>query len=67
MKGNIQKDGMWWSWIENCDRCGKLICSCSTQNSRILDMEEADFCLECLRYLLDNNISYADAKEQYKR
>ena len=25
MKINIKKDGRWWSWIEICDRCGKVI------------------------------------------
>lgn len=67
MKADIKQSGMWWSWIENCDRCEKLIRSHSTQNSREPDMEETDFCVECLRYLLDNNIPYADAKEQYKK
>ena len=66
MKTDIKQSGMWWSWVENCDRCGKLIHSHSVQNSREPNMEEADFCNECLRYLLNNNIPYADAKKQYK-
>lgn len=67
MKADIKKNGMWWSWIENCDRCGKLIKDHSIQSSYQPDMEEADFCIECLRCLLDNNISYEDAKKQYKK
>lgn len=66
MKADIQKNGMWWSWIENCDRCGKIIRTHSTRTSCEPDTEEADFCVKCMRYLLDNNISYADAKKQYK-
>lgn len=67
MKVDVKQSGMWWSWIETCGRCGRLIRSHSTQVSRKPDMEEVDFCVECLRYLLDNNIPYTDAKEQYKR
>lgn len=67
MKTDIKHKGMWWSWIEHCDKCGKLIYDHSIQNSRKPNTEEADFCVECIRYLLDNNISYADAKKQYKK
>lgn len=67
MKADIKQSGMWWSWIENCDKCGKLIRSHSSQSSCEPNMEEADFCVECLRYLLDNNIPYSDAKKQYKK
>ena len=66
MKADIQKRGMWWSWIENCDRCGKKIRSHSAQSSCEPDIEEVDFCVKCMRYLLDNDIPYADAKKQYK-
>ena len=67
MKKDIRQNGMWWSWIETCDRCGKLIYNHSVQNSKEPDMEDADFCAECIRYLLDNNIPYADAKQKYKK
>lgn len=66
MKADVKKNGMWWSWIENCDRCGNLIRSHSSQSSCEPDMDEADFCVKCLRYLLDNNIPYETAKQQYK-
>lgn len=29
--------------------------------------EEADFCVNCLKYFLDNNIPYENIKEQYKK
>ena len=67
MKKDIRQNGMWWSWIETCDRCGKLIYNHSVQNSKEPDMEQADFCVECIRYLLDNDIPYVDAKQKYKK
>ena len=67
MKADVKKNGMWWSWIENCDKCGKLIYSHSVQHSNEPDMKEVDFCVECLRYLLSNNIPYETAKNQYKQ
>ena len=67
MKTDIKQNGMWWSHIENCDRCGKLICAHEFQHSYKPNVEEADFCIDCLRYLLDNNIPYEDAKKQYKK
>lgn len=66
MKIDIKQSGMWWSWIENCDKCGKLILNHSSQSSREPDIKEADFCVDCLRCLIDNNIPYETAKQQYK-
>ena len=66
MKTDIQKNGEWWSHIEICDKCGKLVRTHGIQSSCEPDIEEADFCAECLRYLLDNGISYGDAKKLYK-
>ena len=66
MKSNIKKDERWWSWIEICDRCGKVTdedCS-STEEP---DTEEVDFCIHCLKYFLDNNISYSFTKKLYRR
>lgn len=66
MKANVKHSGMWWTWVENCDRCGKLIRSHLTQNSCEPNMKETDFCMECLRYLIDNSIPYEAAKQHYK-
>lgn len=67
MKTDIKQNGMWWSWIESCDKCGELIHNHSVQSSCEPNTKEADFCVECLRYLLDNNIPYKNAKKQYRR
>ena len=67
MKTDIIQSGMWWSWIENCDKCGNLIRTHLTRSSCEPDMKEADFCVKCLRYLIDNQIPYEDAKKQYKK
>lgn len=65
MKIGVKQDGMWWSWIETCNKCGKLIHNHSIQYSSKPDIEEADFCAECIRSLIDNNIPYEEAKQQY--
>ena len=65
MKIGVKQDGMWWSWIETCDKCGKLIHTNSVQYSYNPNIEEADFCVNCMLYLIDNNIPYETAKQQY--
>ena len=67
MKLRKQKDGMWWAWDEFCDRCYKRIHGHEVKYSCEPDMNKIDFCVECLRYLLDNKISYETAKQQYKQ
>lgn len=67
MKTDIKQDGMWWSHIETCDRCGKQVQGHEVRSSCEPNTEEADFCYECLRYLIDENIPYEDAKKQYKQ
>ena len=64
MKTNIKKDECWWSWQVICDRCGKISDEdwSSTEEPNI---EEVDFCIHCLKYFLDNNISYSFIKELY--
>lgn len=65
MKTNINSNGMWWSYTETCDKCGKLIFGCEVLHSEKPDINEADFCVECLRHFLDNNISYESIKQYY--
>lgn len=66
MKTDIKHKGIWWSHIETCDRCGKTIFDHRWKQTKEPDTQEADFCIDCLRYFLDNNIPYEDAKKQYK-
>lgn len=64
MKTKIQHDGMWWRYIEICDRCGDLIHGHEEfRTSSKPNTEESDFCLKCLRYLVDNNIPYEKAQK----
>lgn len=67
MKTDIKHEGIWWSHIETCDRCGKLIYDHAWRSTNEPDTQETDFCLDCLKYLLHNNIPYEDAKKQFKR
>lgn len=64
--GTPNPNGNWWVWNETCDRCGRIIFDTSTQCSCPHDENEADFCNECLMYLIDNGIDYDIAKETYK-
>lgn len=67
MKTNIKKDGCWWSWYETCDRCGKVITDEDCSSTKESNTEEVDFCAHCLKYFLDNNISYSFTKKLYGR
>lgn len=59
--GTPNHNGRWWVWKETCDRCGKLIQDETTQSSCPGDESQLDFCIECYRYLFDNNIEYDQA------
>ena len=58
MKNHIKQEGMWWKWIETCDRCGSMIREYNVRSTNKPNTEEADFCVNCLKYFLDNNIPY---------
>ena len=64
--GSSNINGHWIVWKEKCDRCGKLIQDETVLHS-YLEESEVDFCSECIRYLMDNHISYAQAKTKYER
>ena len=66
MKTNIKKDEYWWSWTEICDRCGKATDE-DWSSTEEPNLEEVDFCVHCLKYFLDNNISYSFTKKLYGR
>lgn len=67
MKTHIEKNGIWWTYTETCDRCGKLIYDHNWQFTKEPDANEADFCSDCIGHLLDNDIPYEVAKQQYKK
>lgn len=63
MKNHIKQEGMWWRWIETCDRCGSVTRNHNTRSTNKPNTEEVDFCVNCLKYFLDNNIPYENIKE----
>lgn len=63
--GTPNKNGHWWVWRETCDRCGKLIFDESVQHSFPKEDNKLDFCNECYRYLIDNDIPYAKAEKMF--
>ena len=64
MKTDIKHEGIWWHYIEICDRCGEKY---AWQRTNEPNTQEADFCLECMMYFIDNDIPYERAKQQYKK
>ncbi len=63
--GNSTPNGKWWVWTETCDKCGKLIWDENTQCSCPYDESEVDFCVNCMRELMDKDISYEQASAMY--
>jgi hypothetical protein len=53
--------------IKTCDRCGKDTGTSTFMHSKKPNTDECDFCLDCLRYLMDNNISLEEADKKYKK
>lgn len=66
MKTEVMHEDNWWSYIETCDRCGKTVLDHAWKCSAKPDTNEADFCVDCYRYLLDNHVPYEVAKKQYR-
>lgn len=64
--GNKSKRGNLWKWKETCDRCGTVIRSYEIFNFSKPDTEEADFCLPCMQWMIENGITYEEATKQYK-
>lgn len=67
MKTDIKREGIWWSWVEYCDKCGKLVFTHNTKTTTEPNREEVDFCYFCLLEFFDNNIPYKEMKEKYRR
>ena len=65
--GNSNVFGKWWTWDETCDRCGVNTRDSFFMTSVKPDESEADFCSDCIRYLMDNNIPYSEAKNIFRR
>ena len=63
----VNERGDWWKWESTCDKCGTSIEQSDTFHSVPPDTDEADFCLKCLRELMDNKIPYEVAYKKYKR
>ena len=67
MKTDIKREGMWWSWVEHCDRCGRLSLTHHTKTTAAPDREKVDFCYFCLMDFLDNNISIKEVRENMEK
>jgi hypothetical protein len=57
----------WWRYLEICDKCGQVVQDENWEHSCPPDESQADFCLECMRFFLDNNIDYDEARDLYKK
>ncbi|MDO8640835.1 MAG: hypothetical protein Q7R33_04775 [Nitrosarchaeum sp.] len=52
------KGMMWYSWTEICDDCGKKIYTSGNWDTSVPPvLDKKDYCLECLRKRIDQQIS----------
>ena len=47
-KSDTVQGMLWYSWIEKCDTCGKLIHNHHMQTTKAPDTSEEDLCISCL-------------------
>lgn len=52
--GTPKPKGKWWRWHETCDICGADCGNDGVQTTIPPDTKEKDYCLNCLKKLLDN-------------
>ena len=71
MKENIKRvdyhkkpsqKGKWYVWVEKCDRCGKVYRTDEIMSMQPPNMEEHDYCVNCLRYLLNEHSKGEDKR-----
>lgn len=67
MKTDIKREGIWWSWVEHCDKCGRLSFTHRTKTTTEPDREKVDFCYFCLMDFLDNDIPIKEMRKKYRR
>jgi len=53
MKTDIKQVGLWWKWNEYCNNCGRQIRDYDSSSSEKPDVDKPDYCLECLRKIVD--------------
>ena len=56
-EGILDKNGKCWRWKEYCDICGA---DCGKSDFQMMfkpDREEKDYCISCLRRLVDEKIN----------
>ena len=51
--GTLNDNGNWWKWDEFCDLCGADCKKSDWQVTSPPNINEKDYCINCLRKLLD--------------
>lgn len=60
-------NGQWWTWEQRCDRCGADCQHTGIMTTEKPDIDEVDFCIQCYRELMDQNVPYEEAYRLYKK
>ena len=53
---DVSKSGDWYVWNEFCDKCGKQFRDYSIFSGDKSDENKNDYCVSCLRKMLDDMI-----------
>lgn len=56
--GRLNPMGKWWRWQEFCDICGADCGKTGWQTMQEPDVKEEDYCLSCLRKLMEEKKKY---------
>jgi len=51
---NTEKSLDWYIWNAFCDKCGKQFRNHKIHSSSKSDESEKDYCLDCMREMIDN-------------
>lgn len=68
MKTDIEHKGMWWSWVETCDICGRVIQDKTAESSAEPDIKGIDLCVDCMHRLMfgKHKMSYKQLEQYLK-
>lgn len=65
IENNVEID--LYTWIEICDKCGETIYNHNSKCSEYPDENAAHFCHDCVKYFLNEGISYEESFSIYKK
>ena len=64
---DTNKLGDWWVWNAFCDKCDKQFRNHKIYSSAKPDENQKDYCLSCMREMIDNKFNKKGEENTYEK